>query len=794
MRQAVPVSFWQRLSLYALLPLLLALTVLAGWATRNTAWITVVPEFPPMVPATAFLITATVAALLLEGRGRLLMAAVVVGYSGVLAFERLAGIDLGVLRWHPFDHDLVLALTSGARPARTTLTSFVLLGGGLALMGLPRGGRFKQMAPGAMASAVVAVTWTILLGYLVWAGNRADADYLAGIALPTGVSLLLLALGVAQASWREFSAAERNLALRWWLFIGWVALAAYVIDRRARVPLRAVSNGGELLLGGVLGIGTATLVAVALLASERSRLAREALARANVRLRERESALARSEELLRFARDGSLDAFLLLGAMRDQAGTVTDFTVLDANPRAAAMLGTPLAEVIGRPLSQLLPDDVGPLLHRDCTAVVSDGSPLEEERQLGGFGPTPRWIHQQVVRTGDGVAVTLRDVTAARELEQQFRHSQKIEAVGRLASGVAHDFNNMLAVVLGTTEELLADPTTSREQQRGLQTIRDVVVRGSELTARLSAFSRWQPSRRDAVAMDEVVQDVVGFARRTVPPSVGIEVSTRDEGMVVVADRLLLEQAVMNLLLNARDAMPEGGRVTITVDTVAVHAPLRHATGEVAAGQWCRLEVRDTGHGMSPEVMDKAFEPFFTTKPKGRGSGLGLSTAFGILRQAGGHLVVAESGPDGTAMQVYLPVAREAVAAVAPSPAAPVCGSGTRERVLVVDDEPQVRDVVRRLLERMGHEVATAADGDEGERMLREGSYSLLVTDMLMPGVSGAELGARARAHDPALRVIYISGFTDEQVGLDAGTRPRERFLAKPFTAAELMQAIEECR
>jgi CheY-like chemotaxis protein len=231
------------------------------------------------------------------------------------------------------------------------------------------------------------------------------------------------------------------------------------------------------------------------------------------------------------------------------------------------------------------------------------------------------------------------------------------------------------------------------------------------------------------------------------------------------------------------------------VDTLHVHAPLRHQTGEVAPGAWCRVEVRDTGHGMSAEVREKAFEPFFTTKPRGRGSGLGLSTAFGIVRQAGGHLVVAESGEDGTAIHVYLPLAMGATVPGADGGGTPPSRpSAAPERVLVVDDEAQVRDVVRRLLQRMGHDVLVAAEGEEALGHLRAGRFTLLVTDLLMPGMSGTELARRALAIDAGLRVIYISGFTDEQVGLDGSGGPRERFLAKPFTAAELAQAIEDSR
>jgi CheY-like chemotaxis protein len=361
---------------------------------------------------------------------------------------------------------------------------------------------------------------------------------------------------------------------------------------------------------------------------------------------------------------------------------------------------------------------------------------------------------------------------------------------------VAHDFNNMLAVVLGTTEELLADPTVSESHRKDLATIRQAVERGSELTNRLLAFSRRQPSRRESLSLRQVVQDVVELARRAMPPSHVITVSAASEATSIQADRALLEQAIMNLLLNARDAMSAGGTIAVTIDTVTIQAPVRHAAGEVAPGRWVRLEVRDTGHGMAPEVAEHIFEPFFTTKPIGLGSGLGLSTAFGIVRQAEGHIVVAESGRDGTAMHVYLPfstVSEPDVFVPHREEPVPVVPTPTRvERIVVVDDEPEVRQVVTRLLRRLGHDVVEAENGFTGLSLLEQHQATVLVTDMVMPGMGGAELGRLALSSHPHLRVLYVSGYTGEEMQLAGHARPRERFLAKPFTAHELIGALED--
>lgn len=785
----------RRLSLYSLIPLLLAAVVALGWGFQHEALIKIIPGFPAMVPVTVQLIALVAIGLLVSRRVAFGLGVAVMALAALLLLEHFYHFSTGVLRLHPFSQAYVDRITNGARPATTTLTCFVCLGGSLALLGLDRPTRAGRLLPGALAAGVAAISWAILFAYAVWAAGIQDANFLAGIAVPTGAAILLLAIGEIQRSWTDLLAEDRPLAMQLWVLAGWLGLGSYVFVTLERTPVHPISNGGQLLLGVLFALGTATLVAMALVSAERARHAGAALREANAMLLARDAELSRSEELLRAARDGSLDAFFLLGPVRLADGAVHDFRLLDVNSQAERLAGRPRAALQSALLSDAFPvaQEMG-FLDR-YREVLATGVPFEEEFSTGGTRPgtRPRWIRLQAVRAGDGVALSVRDVTEARELEQQVRHAQRLDAAGRLASGVAHDFNNMLTVVLGTADELLADPIVRLDHARDIHAIRDAVERGRELTGRLLAFSRRQPSRREPCRLDQMVEGVIELARPALPAGIAARVVAGDSPATVEGDRLMLEQALMNLILNARDAMPDGGELTVTTDVLELQRPLRHPTGEVAPGRWARVEVRDSGTGMAPEVAEHAFEPFFTTKPTGRGSGLGLSTAYGIVRQAGGHLFVAETGQDGTAVQLYLPVVPVMPETGLPggagglaSPGSPIGGP-----VLVVDDDPQVRDVVSRLLRRIGCEVELASDGVEALAALSRGGFRLLVTDMVMPRMGGAELARRARGLDPAIAVVYISGYTEDEVALRGSERPGECFLAKPFTTEELMQAVQ---
>jgi signal transduction histidine kinase/CheY-like chemotaxis protein len=377
-------------------------------------------------------------------------------------------------------------------------------------------------------------------------------------------------------------------------------------------------------------------------------------------------------------------------------------------------------------------------------------------------------------------------VAALRRSEEQLRQSQKLEAVGRLAAGVAHDFNNLLTAVLADAE-LLAQALPSegvlRESALEIQT---AAQRAALLTRQLLAFGRRQAAQPQVLDLDEVVGAMERMLRRLIGEDVEL-VTARAPGLWRVrADPGQIEQVIVNLAVNARDAMPDGGRLTLETANVE-RGP---ASDAGAAARPCvRLAVRDTGTGMTAEVRAHLFEPFFTTKAPGKGTGLGLSTVYGIVKQCGGEVSVTSEPEKGSVFEVYLPRVEAAGPRRAP-PAATVHAWGT-ETVLVVDDEPMVLSTAVRMLRAAGYEVLAARDGDEALVLAGGGSrkVELLVTDVVLPRMDGREVAARLRAALPGLPVLFVSGYTDRAVDL-APFEGAAAFLAKPFTSGELTTGV----
>ena len=395
--------------------------------------------------------------------------------------------------------------------------------------------------------------------------------------------------------------------------------------------------------------------------------------------------------------------------------------------------------------------------------------------------------------TWDGqnaILVVARDVTARNQMERQLRHSHKMEAVGQLTGGVAHDFNNLLAVIAGNTE-ILQDDIGNNTQ---LTTIERAADRGAELTQRLLAFSRQQTLQPQAIDLEDLISGLLGLFQRTLGEQIRVLAEVPDEIWPALADPGQLENALLNLSINARDAMPEGGLLTISCTNIELQSGDIRASDEITAGEYVQITVRDTGAGMSDEVLEHAFEPFYTTKDIGAGSGLGLSMVYGFARQSGGDAVIDSEPGEGSEIRLFLPRA-EVNAMSDKSIQSDELARGEEEVILVLEDEPDVREYVVAALERLGYRVLRASNGAGALRVLENeaGNIDLLLSDVVLAGgMSGPELADKAMSLYPELKVVFMSGYTAELHITDKIPGFDEALLNKPFKRAELARVIRE--
>ena len=388
-----------------------------------------------------------------------------------------------------------------------------------------------------------------------------------------------------------------------------------------------------------------------------------------------------------------------------------------------------------------------------------------------------------------GIVINSRDVTEQKELEERLRQAQKMEAIGRLAGGVAHDFNNILTVITATSGLLLEMLRPGDPMREDVLEIQKAANRGAGLTHQLLAVSRRQMLRLKTVDLNAAVQDMLAMLRRVIGEDVELVTELAPEVGCVRADAGQLAQVVLNLAVNARDAMPEGGRLTITTGALDLEEGEARRRAVLPAGRWVALTVADTGIGMSAEVQSHLFEPFFTTKPSGTGTGLGLSTVYGIVEQSGGQIEVSSAPGQGSAFTIFLPRVAAEPAAAAPDVPGPDAG---RETILLVEDEAQVRVLARRVLERKGYVVIEASDGGDALALCERSPVpiDLLVTDVVMPGVSGRAVAECLRRDRPGLRVLYMTGYTDDEIVRRGLKDDGVALIQKPFSPDDLTRRV----
>jgi PAS domain S-box-containing protein len=488
--------------------------------------------------------------------------------------------------------------------------------------------------------------------------------------------------------------------------------------------------------------------------------------------------VAASEERARALMENAGDAIFV---------TSEKDVILEINRAGEKLLGLPQSRIVGQHASQFIPE-------KERALLDSDVGQLQRHMLRADGIHVPIELSATLVEAGGErlkIAI-VRDVSERNALAAQLRQAQKMEAIGRLAGGVAHDFNNTLSVVISLSELALSDLSPDDPLAADLAEIKKAGENAADLTRQLLAFSRQQGAERRIVVLNDVVRDMERMLRRLIGVDVELSVALASDLFRIHVDVGLLHQVLLNLVVNARDAMPHGGKLTIeTLNTEIGAAGARQRPG-LKPGAYVVLRVADTGLGMTEATRARIFEPFFTTKEEGKGTGLGLATVFGIVQQSDGFVAVDSEPGRGTTFEVYLPQTQDRIEEIAPRKLAKARRGS--ETVLLVDDEDQVRAAVRNILRRDGYEVIEAHNA--GEALLscekHGGPIHLLLTDVVLPQMSGPELAKRLRESRPALKVLCMSGYTDDRLTRHGLLGSELAFLQKPLTVESLTRKVRE--
>jgi two-component system cell cycle sensor histidine kinase/response regulator CckA len=473
------------------------------------------------------------------------------------------------------------------------------------------------------------------------------------------------------------------------------------------------------------------------------------------------------------------------------------FRVKRANRATTRVLGLEFSQLIGQPCYQVVHGRTEPPPECPLQHMLASGKEARcdiEEPRLGKvFDATATPLHNSGVAVLGCVEV-LRDITERKRVEEQLRQSQKMEAVGKLAGGVAHDFNNLLTAIIGYSDLALARLREGDRLRKYVQEIKKAGERAASLTRQLLAFSRRQVLVSQVLDLNSVVSNLQKMLRRLIGEDIDLVTIAAPHLGCVRADPGQMEQVIINLAVNARDAMPQGGKLTIETGNVDLDESYTRSHIDVTPGRYAMLVVSDAGCGMDAETLSHMFEPFYTTKEEGKGTGLGLATVYGIVKQSGGHISVSSDPGKGTTFKIYLPRVEEGIELVRPGPAAHKASRGT-ETVLLVEDDVTARDVVREVLQSRGYTVLEATGSNEaleiGERHVSRPIH-LMLADVVMPEMSGPRLADRLACLYPKMKVLYMSGHTDAAVARHVKLSRDVPYLQKPFAAEVLARKVRE--
>ncbi|MBZ5702560.1 MAG: response regulator [Acidobacteriia bacterium] len=481
-------------------------------------------------------------------------------------------------------------------------------------------------------------------------------------------------------------------------------------------------------------------------------------------------------------------------------GEDLDGTIVSWNRGAETLYGYPAEEAIGRPVSMLLPPELTKeffemrervkrgecVEHHETERVRKDGQRIAVSLTLSPIKEGGRVT---------GACSVARDITERKQLEQQLLQAQKLEAVGRLAGGMAHDFNNILGIILGYAELAQEKLPAEDPLAKQLAGIRNAAQRAATLTQQLLAFSRKQVMQPIVLNLNDVVAEVAKMLTRLIGENIELILRPAANLAAVKADPMQIEQVLMNLAVNAHDAMPKGGKLIIATANAELDEEYARNHPSVVPGSYVQLSVSDTGVGMSKETQAHLFEPFFTTKGLGKGTGLGLSIIYGIVKQSGGYIWVYSELDKGTTFKIYLPSVSEPAEARVPEAHPAVTTKQATETILLVEDEPSLAEMACAVLEGSGYKVLQAGSGEEALHVAEShsGQIDLLLSDVILPtGMDGTMLAERLLALRPNVKVIYMSGYSDVLLAADGRVRGESSLLAKPFSTAALRNKVRE--
>ncbi len=509
---------------------------------------------------------------------------------------------------------------------------------------------------------------------------------------------------------------------------------------------------------------------------------------------ERAHSRAQAELVGRYQSDAQLFAVAVESSEDAISTTGLDGTITAQNPAAEQLYGYSGGEGIGSGFTRLAAEDSRDELERILSEAANGRATRSHETRLKGKEGNEIDVALTVspVRNGSGLllglSVIARDITEQKRADASLRQAQKMEAVGRLAGGIAHDFNNLLTVILTQASFLAEDADLSSSAEDCAASIMQAAERARSLTHQLLAFSHRKPLQPRTVDVGAVALAAHKLLRRTFPANIEVVILLEEQPWNIRIDPGRLDQLLMNLALNARDAMPTGGRLTIEIENATLSRP----TALLSAGDYTKVSVADTGVGIAEADMVHVFEPFFTTKESGKGTGLGLATCYSIVHQAGGDIRVSSQLGRGTTFEVWLPRSRERASPLPPRESETLESLGGSETILVVEDEPAVLAVVCRVLEKAGYSVVSAPNGEVALRAIDTGPVALVLTDTVMPQMSGPELAERLSVSHPSLPVLFMTGYADDRAMRDHVLSPGADVLLKPFLPRQLLRLVRQ--